>query len=80
MSGPVYEWKITVLGCDTYGKVAYRTPATIFAPTKTEVTAKVRAAFGATYDDFRKFWSHDWTLISVREVRTDSTDSDEETR
>jgi hypothetical protein len=30
-----------------------------------DVTRQVRQMFGATYDDFRKFWSHDWTLQSV---------------
>lgn len=64
-----YEWHITVRKRDQYGtSIASTTPAIVLAATRSEVTEKVRAAFEATYDDFRKFWSHDWTLQEVREV------------
>jgi hypothetical protein len=64
-----YEWHITVLRRNHYGdRVVDRTPMVVLAADRAEVTAKVRAAFGATYDGFRKFWSHDWTLTEVREV------------
>lgn len=65
----MYEWKITVRRWNTYGdKVEESVQATVLGATKSEVTAKVRAAFEAKHDDFRKHWSHDWTLQSMREV------------
>ena len=65
----VFEWDVNVRRKNTYGdKIVSTTQMTVLAATKSEVTAKVRAAFEAKYDDFRKFWSHDWTLNSVREV------------
>ncbi|TAJ21811.1 MAG: hypothetical protein EPO65_00490 [Dehalococcoidia bacterium] len=64
-----FEWDITVRRWDYYGnKVEARTPAKVIAADRAEVTTKVRAMFGAKYDDFRKFWSHDWTLNSAREL------------
>ncbi len=66
---PVYEWHIEVRRLNHYGdRIEERTPMVVVAATRYEITAKVRAAFGATYDDFRRFWSHDWTLREVREV------------
>ena len=66
---PVYEWHITVRRLNTYGdQVVSSSPTVILAATRSEVTTKVRAAYEATYDDFRKFWSHDWTLTEMREV------------
>ena len=71
-TAPLFEWNIEVRRRNTYGdRIESRTPTVIIAANKVEVTNKVRAAFGATYDDFRKFWSHDWTLNSVREVARD---------
>lgn len=68
-ASPVYRWHIIVRERNTYGdRTEKETPATILAPTRGDVTAKVRVAFGATFDDFRKFWSHDWLLESVEEV------------
>lgn len=65
----MYRWNITVVWLNTYGdKIEERTPATILAADRDEVTRKVRAMFNATYDDFRKFWSHGWKLESVEEV------------
>lgn len=65
-----YEWTIVVRRWNTYGdKIEGVTPAVIIAPDREQVTVKVRAAFNAKYDDFRKFWSHDWALKEVREVR-----------
>lgn len=66
----VYEWDIEVQWMNTYNtRVEGRTPAKILAADRAEVTAKVRSMFNATYDDFRKFWSHTWALNSVTEVR-----------
>ena len=66
---PRFEWHIDVKRLNTYGdRVEESTPATIVAATRAEVTTKVRVAFGAQYDDFRKFWSHTWSLREVREV------------
>lgn len=67
---PVYEWAIEVRKWNLYGtRIDERIPTVIRAATRDQVTAKVRTAFGATYDDFRKFWSHDWRLESVHEVQ-----------
>jgi hypothetical protein len=64
-----YEWHIEVQQLNHYGdRVEQRTPMVVTAANRSEVTTKVRAAFGATYDDFRKFWSHNWTLREVREA------------
>lgn len=64
-----FVWDITVLKYDEYGKaVIKKTPMSVFAANKDEVTEKVRAVFQSTYDDFRHFWSHGWTLRSVTEV------------
>jgi hypothetical protein len=72
-----YAWDITVLHFNTYGdRVVTETPAVIHAATKAEVTEKVRAMFGATYDDFRKFWSHDWALNSVREIAAETNNEE----
>lgn len=65
----MYRWHIIVVKYNVYGdKRVQETPVTIFAPTREDVTGKVREAFNATYDDFRKFWSHDWVLVSMDEV------------
>lgn len=78
MADPVYEWDIEVRRLNTYGdRVESRTPAKIRAATKAEVTTKVRAMFDATYDNFRKFWSHTWALNSVTEVAPASMTTDE---
>jgi len=67
-----YEWYIDVSQLNFYGdRTISVTPTMIIASTKAEVTEKVRAAFGATYDDFRKFWSHTWALREVRELWID---------
>jgi hypothetical protein len=71
MSAHVFEWHITVRKWGYhYGKVTAvsTTPMIVRAAGKTEVTEKVRAAFEAEYDDFRKFWSHDWLVREVREA------------
>lgn len=69
-----YRWDVTVRRWDHYGqKVESKIPMTVVASTRSEVTDKVRAAFEANYDSFRKFWSHDWTLGSVTEVETITT-------
>jgi hypothetical protein len=61
-----YRWSITVREWNHYGdRVAKKTPAVVVAANRVDVTRQVRQMFGATYDDFRKFWSHDWTLQSV---------------
>ena len=66
---PMYEWTIMVRRWNTYGdKIEGQVPMTILAANKSEITAKVRQAFEAQYDDFRKHWSHDWVLESAREV------------
>jgi hypothetical protein len=66
-----YSWDITVRRWNTYGnQVTSRTPTTVIAATKSEVTEKVRAMFEVQYDSFRKFWSHDWVLNSVTETTT----------
>lgn len=65
----MYEWNILVTKYDYYGeRIVSRTPARVRAATRSELTEKVRAAFEATYDDFRKFWSHGWELKDVTEV------------
>ena len=66
----VYEWDITVLRYDHYGtKVVGRSPAKVLAKDRNEVTEKVREMFNATYDDFRKFWSHSWSLNGAVEIQ-----------
>jgi len=75
---PVYEWDIEVRRLNTYGdRIEARTPVKIRASTKAEVTTKVRAMFGATYDDFRGFWSHTWALNGVTEVASTTATTDE---
>lgn len=67
----VYRWNITVRKLNHYGdRVDDTTPAVVLAANRDEVTQKVRKMFNATYDSFRKFWSHDWMLTSVEEVTT----------
>lgn len=64
----MFRWEIDVLEYNHYGdKVVSRTPMSVLAENKVQVTDKVRTAFGATYDNFRKFWSHGWALKSVSE-------------
>lgn len=75
----VYEWTIEVQRLDHYGqRIEGRTPATVLAANRVEVTTKVRAMFNATYDDFRNFWSHTWALVSVREVQPPARAATEE--
>lgn len=70
----MYRWEIGVRQLDHYGeKFISETPMSVTAATKSEVTEKVRVAFGATYDSFRKFWSHTWVLKSVAEELTPTT-------
>lgn len=69
-SAPRYEFTCTVRRRDTYGReYVTSTPASVFAKTIDEATTKLRDAFGAKYDDFRKFWSHSVLIESVKEVR-----------
>lgn len=81
-----YRWTIQVRRWNTYGqRVESSTPMTVIAATRSEVTEKVRASFEATYDTFREFWSHDWTLERVDEdtptIRAGTTDHEQrETR
>lgn len=66
---PMFRFEIDVLAYDRSGdRVTSRTPTTILAKDKAEVDEKVRVVFNATYDDFRKFWSHRWVLRAVNEV------------
>jgi hypothetical protein len=70
----LYEWHITVKWRNHYGdRIEKTTPAVVLAADRVEVTDKVRAAFNATFDDFRKFWSHTWDLREVREVAAAGT-------
>jgi len=64
----VYKWHIDVRRKDAHGGIVSVIPAVIHATDRAEVTTKVLAAFNATYDDFRQFWSHDWLLREVREI------------
>jgi hypothetical protein len=74
-----YRWQVTVRQWNTYGdRVVSRTPMTVIAASKSDVTTKVRAAFEVTYDSFRKFWSHDWALISVDDVTTPTTSPEQD--
>lgn len=73
---PQYEWHIEVQRRNHYGdRVEARTPMVVIAPTRELVTDKVRTAFGATYDDFRKFWSHGWSLREVHEIGSTRADT-----
>jgi len=64
-----FRFVVEVVEYNTYGdRVVKTTPSSFIAKDKNEVTEKVRAAFNATYDDFRRFWSHGWRLVSVEEV------------
>lgn len=64
-----YRFEGTVRKWNHYGdKVVARTPASILASTDVEAQEKARVMFGATYDDFRKFWSHDFTVERVTEA------------
>lgn len=63
-----FRFEIDVLKYNTYGdKIIERTSMSVLAENKIEVTEKVRAVFNAKYDDFRRFWSHGWSLNSVNE-------------
>ena len=63
-----YRWDVTVRRWDTYGdRVESKTPATVVASTKSEMVDKARVMVGATYDSFRKFWSHDVIVNRVDE-------------
>lgn len=42
--------------------------ATVIAHDVSEAVDKLRTAFCASYDDFRKFWSHSVHLASVKEI------------
>ncbi len=69
-SGPRYEFTCIVRRRDTYNReYVSKVPASVFAETIDEATDKLRDAFGAKYDDFRKFWSHSVLIESVKEVR-----------
>lgn len=64
----ILRWDITVRRWNQYGdKVVTTYPASMLGETSGEVLNKARAAFGATYDDFRNFWSHDVLINSVVE-------------
>ena len=64
-----FRFEGTVKRLDTYGeRFVSSTPTSIIAATLDEATEKARLAFGATYDGFRKFWSHRFFVESVTEV------------
>lgn len=66
---PLFEFTCTVRRRDMYGdRYVSTTPSTVLAKNIGEATEKAREAFGATYDDFRKFWSHDVLIDSVKEI------------
>lgn len=65
----IFDWSIEVRYWNDRGdRIAKSVPATIRASTREEVTNKMQQAFGAEFDSFRRFWSHDWILKSVKEV------------
>lgn len=65
----MFEWTLEVDRRNEYGdKVVATTPAVVIAPTMQAATDKARAAFGATWDGFRKIWSHGVRIKSMREV------------
>jgi len=75
------RWDIEVIEYNTYGdKVVKRIPMSVLGNTKTDVTTKVRQAFEAKYDGFRKFWSHGWSLNSVTEEPAVSEPTGDEQR
>jgi 3-oxoacyl-[acyl-carrier-protein] synthase III len=52
-----------------YGdRVVKEYAVSIVAATMDEAIQKTRAMAGATYDDFRRFWSHDLRVNSIEEV------------
>lgn len=62
-STPTFRWEGTVHVLNTYGdQVVSKMKISIIAPTIQEATVRGRAAMGATFDDFRKFWSHKLTF------------------
>jgi hypothetical protein len=64
-----YRFDGTVKRLNTYGdRFETSTPTSVTAATMDEATEKARVAFGATYDGFRKFWSHQFFIDSVTEV------------
>ena len=69
MAETFVTFEIEVKRWNEYGdRLVSRTPAKIVASDLEEVTEKVRAIFAASYDDFRKFWSHTYDVIAVTEA------------
>lgn len=72
MSAARYRFDGTVKRFNTYGdRVETSTPTSIIAATMIEATDKAHAVFGATYDGFRKIWSHRFFIESVTEVEAE---------
>lgn len=69
MTEPMYEFICTVHRFDTYGKKIKEYPATVFASTISDAVDKLRAVFGAKYDEFQRSWSHDVFVESLKEAR-----------
>lgn len=64
-----YRWFVQVRQWDHYGhRVVAKTPAVFIGTDRVDVTQRMREAYNATYDDFRRFWSHDWVLDRMEAV------------
>lgn len=65
----MYRWHVQVKTLDHYGqRYTSTTPCEFIAADRADVTQQMRVAFNATYDDFRKFWSHTWFLDRMEAV------------
>ena len=68
-SVPQYRFNGELLKYNTYGdRVERKYSVSILASTMSEAVDKARAMANATYDDFRKFWSHGLRVDSIVEV------------
>lgn len=60
---PTFRWQGTAHQLNTYGdQIVGRMAISVVAPTIHEANVQALAAIGATYDDFRKFWSYKITF------------------
>ncbi|WP_223693811.1 hypothetical protein [Leifsonia poae] len=65
----MFRFELTVQKLNVYGdRVDSTSAASILADNLSEAVTKGRVAHSATYDDFRKFWSHSFSLVSVTEA------------
>ena len=62
-----FRYIVTIKKRDSYGNIVKTYPGIFIASDVVDLKLSIRQAVNATYDDFRRFWSHDFTIDRIEE-------------